>query len=105
MVVEHREVVADEAVEVAVLTVGGTRLQLMAPADDDSWLVEFLDGQASGLCHLGYAVDDCAEALAALAAHGYELVDEAPTPGPEGSLTAYVHPPDQPGTLLQLVQP
>ena len=103
--VDHRETVADEGVEVAVLTVGGSRLQLMAPVDDDSWLVEFLDGQSSGLNHIGFTVDDCAAALAELASRGYELVDEEPTNGPAGSLTAYVHPPDQPGTLIQLVQP
>src|SRR5690606_5571832 len=55
--VDHRESVAEERVEVALLTVGGTRLQLMAPTDDESWLVEFLDGQASGINHLGFAVD------------------------------------------------
>ena len=103
--VDRRETVADEGVEVALLTVGGSRLQLMAPVDDDSWLVEFLDDQQSGINHIGFTVDDCAAALASLAARGYELVDEEPTPGPSGSLTAYVHPPDQPGTLIQLVQP
>jgi methylmalonyl-CoA/ethylmalonyl-CoA epimerase len=103
--VDHRETVTEERVEVALLTVGGTRLQLMAPTDDDSWLVEFLDGQASGINHLGFAVDDCAAAIESLAARGYELVDDAPQTGPAGSLTAYLHPPDQPGTLIQLVQP
>ena len=63
------------------------------------------DDQQSGINHIGFTVDDCAAALASLAARGYELVDEEPTPGPSGSLTAYVHPPDQPGTLIQLVQP
>lgn len=103
--VDHRESIAEERVEVALLTVGGTRLQLMAPTDDDSWLVEFLDGQASGINHLGFAVDDCAAALESLAARGYELVDEAPQTGPAGTRTAYLHPPDQPGTLIQLVEP
>lgn len=102
--VDHRETIAEEAVEVALLSVGGTRLQLMAPSEEDSWLVEFLDGQASGLNHVGFAVEDCSEAMAALASRGYELVDDEPKPGPNGTLTAYVHPPDQPGTLLQLVQ-
>ncbi|MCB0975831.1 MAG: VOC family protein [Acidimicrobiales bacterium] len=102
--VDHRETIAEEDVEVALLSVGGSRLQLMAPADDDSWLVEFLDGQASGLNHVGFSVDDCAAAMAALESRGYEMVDDEPKPGPNGTLTAYVHPPDQPGTLLQLVQ-
>lgn len=102
--VDHRETIAEEAVEVALLTVGGTRLQLMAPIDDDSWLVEFLDGQASGLNHVGFAVDDCAAAMASLSARGYELVDEEPRDGPDGTRTAYVHPPDQPGTLIQLIE-
>lgn len=103
--VETREVLADEDVEVAVLTVAGSRLQLMAPASDDSWLVEFLDGQASGLNHVGLTVADCATALDELGRRGWDLVDEEPKAGPAGSRTAYVHPPDQPGTLVQLVQP
>lgn len=104
LTVEHREVLDDEAVEVAVLRVGGTELHLMAPVSEESWLVEFLEVQGPGLNHLGYRVADCAAALAELGARGYELVDEEPRPGVRGARVAYVHPPDEPGTLLQLVE-
>ena len=103
--VENRERLAEEAVEVALLRVGDSLIQLMAATDDDCWLVEFLDGQASGLNHVGFQVDDIAVAMATLEARGYEMVDESHRQGPANARIAYVHPPDQPGTLIQLVQP
>lgn len=103
--VENRERLAEEDVEVALLRVGGSLIQLMAATSDDCWLVEFLDGQASALNHVGFTVPDLSVAMATLEARGYDLVDEGPRQGPAGSKIAYVHPPDQPGTLIQLVEP
>ncbi|MEO6987030.1 MAG: VOC family protein [Aquihabitans sp.] len=103
--VESRERLVEEDVEVALLRVGDSLIQLMAATDDECWLIEFLDGQASALNHVGFEVDDIAVAMAALEAGGYEMVDEGPRQGPASSRIAYVHPPDQPGTLIQLVEP
>lgn len=103
--VEDREAIADERVEVAVLLMGNSsRVALVAPTDDESWLVEFLDGQGSGISHIGLEVPDLAASMAALADRGWELVDEEPKAGVANSRTAYVHPPDEPGTLIQLIQ-
>ncbi len=104
LTVDHREVLDEEGVEVAVLRVGGTELHLVSPVSDDSWLVELLEVQGPGLSHLGYRVADCEAALAELGARGYELVDEEPRRGVAGARVAYVHPPGQPGTLIQLVE-
>ena len=103
--VESRERLAEEDVEVALLRVGDSLIQLMAATDDGCWLVEFLDGQASALNHVGFQVDDIAKAMATLEARGYEMVDDGPRTGAANARIAYVHPPDQPGTLIQLVQP
>jgi len=99
-----RGVVADEEVEVALVDAGGSRFQLLAATTDDSWVAELLDDQRSALSHVGLAVDDVAATLAALAERGWERIDAEPQDGLGGRRTAYVHPPDQPGTLLQLVQ-
>lgn len=102
--VEAREILAEEEVEVALLDVGGAYLQLIAPTSEESWVAELLEAQGPGLSHVGYRVADCAAALAALADRGYEIVDDEPRPGVGGTRVAYVHPPDQPGMLIQLVE-
>lgn len=94
----------DEAVSAALVDMGGSRLMLLAPLDDESWIIEFLDGQPSSLNHAGYEVDDLDDALVRLRDAGWELIDEEPRSGLDGLRTTYVHPPDQPGTLLLLVE-
>ncbi|MEC9425390.1 MAG: VOC family protein, partial [Actinomycetota bacterium] len=57
-----------------------------------------------GIHHVGYRVDDCAEALAAIVAAGGRAIDEAPRPGSRGTTVAFVHPKGSFGTLIELVQ-
>jgi predicted enzyme related to lactoylglutathione lyase len=53
---------------------------------------------------VGYRVDDCGEALAAIVAAGGRAIDEAPRPGSRGTTVAFVHPKGSFGTLIELVQ-
>src|SRR5690625_3015038 len=43
----------DEAVDVALVDTGSSRIQLQAATSDESWITEFLDDQISGLTHVG----------------------------------------------------
>ncbi len=104
VLVDHREEFHDEGYEVAFLTVGGSTIQLISPTSDDSEYTEFLAEGGPGLHHIGYQVDDCAAALAALTGSGRELIDEEPVDGPRGSKVAFVHPDATFGVLVQLVQ-
>jgi methylmalonyl-CoA epimerase len=103
-VVEHREELVDEGVEVALLKVAESYIQLLAPLHDDSELAPFLDGRGEGLHHVGFRVDDVAAVLDVLAANGYELVDEDPRPGSRGTRIAFVHPRAMHGALICLVE-
>ena len=103
-VVDHREELIDEGVEVALLKVAESYVQLLAPLHDDSELAAFLDERGEGIHHIGFRVDDVAAVLDVLAAQGHELVDEEPRPGSRGTLIAFVHPRSMHGTLICLVE-
>ncbi len=102
--VEHREVVGSDGVEEALLNVAESYVQLLTPIRDDSPVAKYLDKRGEGIHHIGYRVDDCAEALESLRAQGNRLLDEVPRPGSRGTTVAFVHPKGAFGTLIELVQ-
>lgn len=103
-VVEHREELPDDGVEVALLKVAESYIQLLAPLHDDSELTPFLDERGEGIHHIGFRVDDVAAVLDVLVTQGYEVVDEEPRPGSRGTTIAFVHPRAMHGTLICLVE-
>jgi methylmalonyl-CoA epimerase len=102
--VEHREVVESDGVEEALLKVAESYVQLLTPVNDESPVAKYLEKKGEGLHHIGYRVDDCAEALESLRALGNRLIDDAPRPGSRGTTVAFVHPKGAYGTLIELVQ-
>ena len=102
--VHHREVVERDGVDEALLKVGESYIQLTTGTRPDSVITTFLEKRGEGIHHVGYRVDDCAEALGALVAAGGRAIDEAPRPGSRGTTVAFVHPKGSFGTLIELVQ-
>ena len=104
VLLQHREELHDEQCEVAFLEVGGSMIQLISPTSDDSEYAEFLAEGGPGLHHIGYRVDSCADALAALSGSGREVLDDEPVAGPRESKVAFLHPDAAFGVLVQLVE-
>jgi methylmalonyl-CoA/ethylmalonyl-CoA epimerase len=102
--VQHREHVEDQGVEEAMLSLGESHLQLLAPVGADTTVARFLDRRGEGLHHIAYEVDDLEAALGDLKAKGIELIDEAPRQGGRGHMVAFVHPRDNHGLLVELIQ-
>jgi methylmalonyl-CoA/ethylmalonyl-CoA epimerase len=102
--VAHREVVERDGVEEALLSVADSYIQLLTPTRDDSPVAKFLDNKGEGLHHVGYRVDDCAEALHQAVAAGARAIDTEPRPGSRGTTVAFLHPKTAFGTLIELVQ-
>jgi methylmalonyl-CoA/ethylmalonyl-CoA epimerase len=102
--VHHREVVESDGVEEALIKVADSYIQLTTATRDDSPIAKFLAKRGEGLHHVGYRVDDCAEALEAMVAAGATPLDQAPRPGSRGTTVAFVHPKSNFGTLIELVQ-
>ena len=102
--VDHREVVDSDGVEEALLKVAESYIQLLTPTRPDSPVAKSLEKRGEGLHHIGYRVDNCAEALAAMIAAGATPLDKAPRPGSRGTTVAFIHPKGSFGTLIELVQ-
>lgn len=102
--VAHRERIESDGVEEALLAVADSYIQLLTPVRDDSPVAKYLERRGEGIHHVGYRVDDCAEALDAVKAQGFRVLDDAPRPGSRGTTVAFVHPKDAFGTLIELVQ-
>ncbi len=102
--VDHRETVDSDGVEEALLKVAESYVQLITPTREDSPIAKALEKRGEGLHHIGYRVQDCAAALAAMVAAGATAIDQAPRPGSRGTTVAFMHPKGSFGTLIELVQ-
>jgi methylmalonyl-CoA/ethylmalonyl-CoA epimerase len=102
--VDHREVVESDGVEEALLKVAESYIQLLTPTRPDSPVAKALEKRGEGLHHIGYRVDNCAEALAKMVAAGATPLDKAPRPGSRGTTVAFIHPKGSFGSLIELVQ-
>ncbi len=100
----HREVVASDGVEEAMLDVGGVWIQLLQATREDSPIAKYIDRKGPGLHHLGLGVASVSEALDHLRDQGVQLIDEAPRPGGSGHTVAFVHPRGTNGVLVELVE-
>ena len=102
--VDHREVVESDGVEEALFKVAESYIQLLTPTRPDSPVAKSLEKRGEGLHHIGYRVNNCAEALAAMIAAGATPLDKAPRPGSRGTTVEFIHPKGSFGTLIELVQ-
>jgi len=102
--VHHREIVESDGVEEALIKVAESYIQLTSATNEDSPIAKFLAKRGEGLHHIGYRVDDCAEALQAMIDAGARAIDQAPRPGSRGTTVAFIHPKGSFGTLIELVQ-
>ena len=102
--VAHRELVASDGVEEALLKVADSYIQLLTPTTDTSPVAKYLERNGEGIHHVGYRVVDAGAALETLKAHGARVIDEQPRPGSRGTTVAFVHPKAAFGTLIELVQ-
>lgn len=100
----HRETVASQGVEEAMLSVGGSYVQLLQPIDEAGPVARFLERRGEGMHHLAFAVADIEVSLGHLESQGARLVDDEPRIGGQGKRIAFVHPQAFGGTLIELVE-
>jgi len=105
MALVHREVLAEQGVEVALLDAGDDgHVELIAPLSPDSGVGRFLASRGPGLHHVAYRVADIDAVLAALVEREVELIDERPRSGIRASRIAFIHPRATGGVLTEIVQ-
>ena len=94
-----------DGIDAAMLDLGSTHVELIAPTRPDSTIAGFLEKRGEGMHHVAYRVDDIRAALAELRGQaGARLLDEEPRLGVMGHLVAFVHPKSFGGVLTELVE-
>jgi len=97
------EEVPEQAVRVAFLPVGESKLELVEPLTTDSGVAKFLEKRGEGMHHICLEVEDIETALQDLAAQGIRLIDEQPRQGVHGRV-AFLHPQSTHGVLIELIE-
>jgi len=93
-----------DGIDAAMLDLGSTHVELIAPTGSESSISGFLEKRGEGMHHLAYRVDDIRAALDELRGHGARLLDEEPREGVMGHLVAFIHPKSAGGVLTELVE-
>lgn len=102
-VVEHREIVESQGVEVVFLALPGeARIELIAPTGPETPVGRFIASRGEGLHHVCVRVEDLDATLAALAADDVPLVDREPRRGARDYRIAFLHPRAAGGVLVEL---
>ena len=101
----HRETVAEQGVDAALLDVGDGHLELLQPLAPETAVGRFLSRSGPGLHHVAYRVGDIEGMLSELRDAGMRLIDDRPRTGIRGSRVAFVHPGSTGGVLTEIVQP
>jgi len=92
-----------DAVTIAFLPVGESKIELVMPTDDATGVARFLANKGEGFHHVCFEVDNLAETLIRLELDGIELIDSAPRKGAEGPV-AFLHPRSCHGVLVELIE-
>jgi methylmalonyl-CoA/ethylmalonyl-CoA epimerase len=96
--------VEDQAVRVAMVPVGDTRIELLEPTSPNSPIEKFMSRRGEGIHHIALRVDNIEEALERFKAAGARLIDSEPRAGAHNTRIAFIHPASMHGVLLELVE-
>jgi methylmalonyl-CoA/ethylmalonyl-CoA epimerase len=95
--------IESDAVRIAFLPVGESKVELVQPTDESTGVARFLASRGEGFHHVCFEVADLASELDRLAAEGVELIDRVPRKGAEGPV-AFIHPRSGHGVLVELIE-
>ena len=76
-----RKTMEKDGIDAAMLDLGTTHVELIAPTRPDSTIAGFLEKRGEGMHHVAYAVDDIDAALDAATCGRRPLIDEEPRMG------------------------
>ncbi len=98
------EEVAGYRVKVAFFQIGESKIELLEPTDEESFLAAFLKEHGPGIHHIAYEVEDLDAAIRQLEAGGVSMLDRSPRPGAHGTRVAFLHPESSQGLVTELCQ-
>ena len=101
--VAKRSVLAAQGVEVALLGLANSELELIMPLDMSNGIGRFVERRGEGLHHLCFTTPDIRAEMADARARGVEIIESEPREGIAG-LVCFFHPRVHAGVLVELVE-
>src|SRR5690606_17349805 len=98
------EAVESEQVQTAFFRQGDTKVELLEATGPDSPIARFIEKKGAGMHHIAFEVDNIEVEMQRLAAAGFTLLQDKPTPGADNKLICFLHPKDTSGVLVELCQ-
>ena len=102
--VHKEDIIQDQGVKAALLTIGGSEIELLEPLDPHTGMARILARQGEGLNHFCFATDNIAGELEAARNKGVALIDAQPRRGLAGMI-CFLHPKASHGVLIEYAQP
>jgi methylmalonyl-CoA/ethylmalonyl-CoA epimerase len=97
------EVVPNEKVRVAMLSLEDTRIELMEPTSDDSPIKKFLIERGEGIHHIAITADDIEKDVAKASANGMKMLGGLRS-GSYGRRITFIHPKSLHGVLTEFCE-
>lgn len=102
--VHKQDILPDQGVKAALLTIGTSEIELLEPIDTQSGVARFLERKGEGLHHVCFETDDVTQELEDAKAKGITVIDQHPRPGLAGMI-CFLHPKSNHGVLVEYAQP
>ena len=103
--IESTEIVEDQKVQVALMKVGESSIELIEATEEDSVVARFIEKRGEGIHHIAIEVDNLQDHLDRLKEKSVKLIDKSQRRGAQGRLIAFIHPESTGGVLVELSQP
>ncbi|WP_099158252.1 VOC family protein [Virgibacillus ndiopensis] len=88
--------------EIAIMEVGGNRIELLAPTNNTtSPIARFINQKGKGVHHIAYNVNDLDEALKELENKGVRTLEDTLRINNHGRRLIYLNPADTDGTIIE----
>ena len=94
----------ENKVRTVMFEVGDSCIELTEATDAESPIAKFIEKRGEGVHHISFTVQNVEHELARLKQAGFQLVDDRPRPGADGSRVAFLHPKSTNGVLIEISQ-
>ena len=102
--IEKSESIPEQEVRIAMMRIGGIKMELIEPLSDSSPVSKFLSKRGPGLHHICFQVDNIKQESERLREAGIKMVERASDIGAGGSTVLFIHPTSSGSVLFEFVE-
>lgn len=96
--------VPEQRVKIAIMDIGGVKIELVEPKDESSSIANFLRKKGQGIHHICFEVDDIDAEEERLRRAGVAIIENASDVGAGDSKVLFIHPSSSGGVLFELIE-